>query len=137
MSFCHHFASVVCLSVNILHFDLLKNHWTEFNFIFKSNGNQLPRWAIQAPWSTFFALEPLVCFGIKVLGIGLSATKCNVLHRCLEFYKSCLQVQFKSLHIDFLPFCIAKLFFSECAICMDVCADTVLYKCGHNYGLLF
>ena len=67
----------------------------------------------------------------------LSATKCNVLHRCLELYKSCLQVQFKSLHIDVLPFCIAKLFFSECAICMDVCADTVLYKCGHNYGLLF
>ena len=71
MSFCHHFASVVRLSVNILHFDLLlENHWTEFNFIFKSNGNQLPRWATQAPWSTFFALEPLVCFGIKVLGIG-------------------------------------------------------------------
>ena len=59
----------------------------------------------------------------------LSATKCNVLHRCLEFYKSCLQVQFKSLHVDFLPYCI--VFFPKCAICMDECADTVLYKCGH------
>ena len=40
----------------------------------------------------------------------LSATKCNVLHRCLEFYKSCLQVQFKSLHVDFLSYCIVFFF---------------------------
>ena len=33
--------------------------------------------------------------------------------------------------MDFLPFCIEQLYFSECAICMDECADTVLYKCGH------
>ena len=65
------------------------------------------------------SLEHVLCLGASSLfwyqstWNWLSATKCNVLHRCLELYKSCLQVQFKSLHIDFLPFCIAKVFFFQ------------------------
>jgi hypothetical protein len=119
VSICHHFASVVRLSVNILHADLLENHWTEFNLY-------LNPMETSYPGERFRLLGGSSLLWYQSTWNWLSPTQCNVLHRWLEFYKSCLQVQF-----DFLPFCIEKSFFSECAICMDECADTVLYICGH------
>ena len=136
MSICHHFASVVRLSVNILHFDLLENHWTEFNLY-------LNPMETSYPGERFRLLGGSSLLWYQSTWNWLSPTQCNVLHRWLEFYKSCLQVQF-----DFLPFCIEKSFFfqnvlyawmnvrTRCYIYVDIWPSVLTAVNGFKYVLL-
>ena len=136
MSICHHFASVVRLSVNILHFDLLENHWTEFNLY-------LNPMETSYPGERFRLLGGSSLLWYQSTWNWLSPTQCNVIHRWLEFYKSCLQVQF-----DFLPFCIEKSVFfqnvlyawmnvrTRCYIYVDIWPSVLAAVNGFKYVLL-